>query len=106
MQQALEARFELDEDAEIGKLGDLALLDVAGMVTARDVAFPRIIGHLFETQCHAFALLVDVEDDALDLVALVDDLAGMPDFANPAHVADVQQAVDAFFNFDESAIIG
>ena len=66
-----QALLQLDEDAEVGELGDLALLDVAAVVAARDVAFPRIVGHLLEAQGDAFAFLIDVEDDALDLVALV-----------------------------------
>src|SRR5439155_12270553 len=85
---------------------DLALLDVAGVVAARDVAFPRIAGHLLEAQRDPFALLIDVEHLARDLVALVDDLAGMGHFAHPAHVADMQQAVDALFDLDERAVVG
>ena len=54
----------------------------------------------------ALALLIDVEDDALDLVALVHHLARMADLAHPAHVADVQQAVDAFLDLDEGAVVG
>src|SRR5947209_12459978 len=34
--------------------------------------FPGVGGHLLEAQRHALALLVDVEDDAADLVALGD----------------------------------
>src|SRR5260370_10032021 len=76
------------------------------MIAARNVPFPGIAGHLLESQGHALALLIDVEYNALDFVTLVDDLAGMAHFANPAHVADVQQTVDPFFDFDEGAVIG
>src|SRR5206468_9873571 len=41
-----------------------------------------------------------------DLVALADHLAGMADLAYPAHVADMQQAIDAFLDLDEGTIVG
>ena len=42
VQQAFQARLQLDEDAEVGELGDLALDDVAGLVAAGDVGLPRV----------------------------------------------------------------
>src|SRR5262249_44404394 len=106
VQEALQARLQFDEDAEVRQLRDLALLDLAGVVTARDVAFPRVAGHLLQAQGDTLAVLVHVEDDAGDLVALADDLAGVADLAHPAHVADVQQAVDALLDLDEGPVVG
>ena len=62
VQQAFEARLELDEDAEVGELGDLALDDVARLVAAGDVGLPRVVPELLEPQGDPLALLVDVED--------------------------------------------
>ena len=42
----------------------------------------------------------------MTLLALFDHFAGMADLARPRHVADVQQAVDPFFDFDEGAVVG
>src|SRR5262249_45355745 len=106
VQQALQPRLQLDEDAEVRELRDLALLDVAGVVTPGDVALPRVVVHLLQAQRNALALLVHVEDDAGDLVALADHLAGVGDLAHPAHVADVQEAVDALLDLDEGAVVG
>src|SRR5262249_29973431 len=106
MQQALQPRLQFDEHAEVGQLRDLALLDVAGVVAAGDVAFPRVVGHLLQAQGDTLALLVHVEDDALDLLALADHLTGVADLAHPAHVADVQEAVDPLLNLDKSAVVG
>src|SRR5262249_39163203 len=106
VQQAFQAGLQLDEDAEVGELGHLALLGLAGLVTTGDVALPGVVVHLLEAQGDALALLVDVEDDAGDLVALGDDLGGVGDLAHPAHVADVQQAVDALLDLDEGAVVG
>src|SRR5439155_11039219 len=57
-------------------------------------------------QGHALAVLVHVEDDAVDLLALADHFAGVADLAHPAHVADVQQAVDALLDLDEGPVVG
>ena len=40
VQQAFQAGLQLDEDAEVGDLGDLALDDLAGLVAAGDVGLP------------------------------------------------------------------
>src|SRR5262249_3152135 len=50
VQQALQTGLQLDEDAEVGELGDLALLDLTGAVTAGDVALPRVVVHLLEAK--------------------------------------------------------
>src|SRR5262249_7538655 len=50
VQEALKARLQLDEDAEVGELGDLALLDLAGAIAAGDVALPGVVVHLLEAQ--------------------------------------------------------
>src|SRR5262249_9912846 len=106
VQEALESGLQLDEDAEVGELGDLALLEIAGVIAAGDVAFPRIVGHLLEAEGDALAVLIHVQDDALDLFALLHDVRGMGDLAHPAHVADVEQAVDTLFDLYESAVVG
>src|SRR5262249_50610170 len=41
-----------------------------------------------------------------DLVALLHDLGGVGHLLDPAHVADVQQAVDALLDLDEGAVVG
>src|SRR5439155_6279571 len=85
---------------------DLALLELARVVPAGNIALPRVARHLFQTQGDALALLIHVEDHAGHLVTFADHLARMADLAYPAHVADVQQSVDALLNFDKSAVIG
>ena len=44
--------------------------------------------------------------DRLDLVTLLEHFARMIDLARPAHVGDVDHAVDAFLEFDEGAVGG
>src|SRR5262249_11550383 len=62
VQQALQAGLQLDEDPEVGELGDLALLDLTWAVASGDVALPGVVVHLLEAQRDALAFLVHVED--------------------------------------------
>ena len=50
--------------------------------------------------------LVDVDDDGFDFVALLEHFGRVIDLAGPAHVGDVDHAVDAFFQFHERAVSG
>ncbi len=67
---------------------------------------PRILVELLEAEADALLLLVDVQHDALDLVALLEHLVGVGDLLGPGHVRDVQQAVDARLDLDERAVVG
>ncbi len=106
VQETFEAGFEFDEDAEVGDLGDLALDDHAGLVVGGDGVEPRVFGHLLEAERDAVLFLIDGEDDALNLVALLEELAGVSDLFGPGEIADVEKAVDAFFDFDKGAVVG
>src|SRR5581483_4818712 len=66
----------------------------------------RVVVHLLETQRNALAFLINVEHHAGDLVAFLHHLAGVSHLAHPAHVGDVQEAVDAFLDLDEGTVIG
>src|SRR5260370_24254151 len=50
--------------------------------------------------------MVNIEDDALNFISLVAHLGGMGDLAPPAHIADVEKAVNALFDFNEGAVVG
>src|SRR5260370_9928403 len=74
------------------------------MVAAGDAALPRVAGHLLQAQRHALALWIHADDDTGRLVALAEHFAGVADLAHPAHVTDVQQAIDTVLDLDERAI--
>ena len=103
MDQALDARLELDEGAVVRERDDLALDALADRVAHRRVD-PRIGLDLLEAERHALALGVELEHLDLDLVAHLEQLARVVDAA-PRHVGDVQQAVDAA-EVDEGAVVG
>ena len=73
---------------------------------ARDVRVPRVGGHLLQAERHPLLFLIDVQDDARHLLALLHDFVRMRDLAGPAHVRNVQQAIDAVLDLDERAIVG
>src|SRR5256886_3060869 len=101
--QAFDARLELDERAVVGDRHDLALHPRAHGVLRRHV-LPRVGLQLLETEADALSLPVDVEDFDFDLLADLHHLGGMR-HAPVAHVGDVQQAVHAA-QIDERAEIG
>ena len=71
-----------------------------------DVVRPRIFVQLLQAQRDAAAFLIDRQHLAANLLSLFQHFAGMADLAGPRHVADVQQAVDPLFEFDECTVVG
>src|SRR6266849_712622 len=64
---------------------------------------PRIFLRLLQAQRDPLVLGVDVENQNVDLVALLHDLRRMLDALGPRHVGDVNQPVDTRLDFDECA---
>ena len=91
--QALDAFFELDE-GPVAHHVDHGALDAAadGILLAH--LFPGAGRLLLQAQGDLFLLVIDVQDLHLDLLVDLHDVGGVVDAA-PAHVGDVQQAVDA-----------
>jgi hypothetical protein len=65
---------------------------------------PRIGELLLQAEAHAFLFAVDVQHHHVDVLADLENFRRMTDAA-PAHVGDVQQAVDAV-EVDERAEVG
>src|SRR2546423_1236125 len=62
---------------------------------------PRVLLRLLQAQGNPLVLGVHVQDQHLDLVALLHDLGGMLHALGPRHVGDVDQAVDAGLDLHE-----
>jgi hypothetical protein len=101
--QALDARLQLHEGAVAHHVDDLAGDARADGVLLGDL-LPGVGRQLLQAQGDLAALLVDVEDHHLDPVVDAQPLARVLQ-ALPAHVGDVQQAVDAA-EVDEGAEVG
>ena len=71
-----------------------------------DELFPRVGHALLHPERDAAALLVDLEDHDLDLVAELHDLGRVYVLVGPIHLRDVHQALDALLDLDERAVIG
>ena len=103
MDQAFDAGFQFHKRAVGHEVDDLAL-DLRADGILRFDGVPRIGQLLLEAEADAFLFAVDVEHHHVDVLADLEDFGGMADAA-PAHVGDVQQAVDAV-EVNERAEIG
>ena len=103
--EAFDALSDFDECAEVGHAQNLAVDDVADAML-REERIPNIGLHLLDAEREAALVGLNGEDDGFDLVALLQDFGRMLDARGPAQVADVDEAVDSVFDFDEGAELG
>ena len=105
MRHAVDLAGQLDEQAELGDVLDLALDDRAlRMGVGEDD--PGVVQALLEAEAHAALLGIDIEHHHLDLLAGRDDLARMHVLLGPAHLRDMDKALDARLQFHEGAVVG
>ena len=102
MAETFDALGNFDKRAELRSAQNLAVNDVADAVGGEE-AFPDIGLQLLDAEREAAVLRLDAENDCLDFFALLDDFRRMLDALGPAQVGDVDEAVNAVFNFDECA---
>ena len=103
--QAVDAVFDLDERAEVGEVADPAFDGRAHRILLVE-RVPGIGRQLPHTERNAPLLRVHVEHHAIDLIADVHQLRRMLHALGPGHLADVDQAFDALFEFNEGAVVG
>ena len=104
MDETIDAIFDADEETEIGDIADFALDDGAnGIFFFED--FPGIRLGLFHAEADLLGFGVEAEDDDVDDITDIDDTAGVFDAACPAHFADVDEAFDAFFEFNKCTVV-
>ena len=104
MDETIDAIFDTNEETEIRDVADFALDDRAdGVFLFED--FPGIRLGLFHAEADLLVLGVEAQDDDIDHIADVHDAAGVFHATGPAHLADVNQAFDAFFELNKCAVI-
>ena len=81
------------------------VISLPDRVLLQDVV-PGVRLELLDAQGELLVLLVDLQHDGLDLVALLEHLARVLDLLGPGDVGDVHQAVDALLDLDEDAEVG
>src|SRR6266702_523351 len=101
--QAVDALLDLDERAVVGERHHLARHAGADRVLLVG-AVPRVLLDLLQAQADALAGGVELEDHHPHFLADLEHLRRVADAA-PAHVGDVEQAVDAA-QVDEGAVVG
>src|SRR5450432_732448 len=103
--EAVDVARKPDEHAEVGDRLDRAA-DLVALLVVHGELFPRVRHALLHAERDAAAVLVDLEDHHLDLVAEAHHLRRMHILVGPVHLGDVHQHLDAGFDFDERAVIG
>ena len=105
MHHAVDVAGQADEQAELGDVADLAL-ELGARRELLGEALPRIGHALLEAERDAALGHVDVQHHHFDFLRGRDDLAGMHVLLGPAHLGDVDQALDARLQLDEGAVVG
>ena len=103
--EAFEVLAHLHDHAMVQHAADVALEGMTHGVFLGQRG-PWVISHLLDTQADATLAGVDVQDLDLDAVTAFEHFLGMTHAPGPAHVRDVDQAVDAVFHLDEGAEVG
>ena len=103
--QAFDAFRDFDERAECGYAQDFAVDHIADVVGLEE-GLPDIGLKLLYSERQAPLIRFDGENDCFHAVALFQYFRRMLHALGPAQVADVDQAVDAVFDFDEGAEVG
>ena len=103
--QALDALVQLDECAEVHELGDGAFDLRADGELLRHIE-PGVGQGLLEAERDAALLRLDGEDDGVDAVALLENVAGVANLLALGHLRDMNEAFDAGLNLDKCAEIG
>src|SRR5262249_28927524 len=95
--------LNFDKGAIIGQVADRPGDDRAGRIALGHLV-PRVGLNLLDAQGNFLLVLVDVQDLDFDLVADGHQLAGVVNALGPAHLADVDQALDPRRQLDEGAV--
>ena len=95
---------ELDKSAEGGDARNFALHDLADFVLLEPFA-PDVVD-LLDAKRDAAIIRIDLQDFCGDRLALFEDFVGILDALRPTDITDVNEAVEAFFDFDEGAEFG
>ncbi len=103
--QAFYALRDLHEGTESRRAQDFALHHVAQAMRVEE-RLPNVRLELFHAQREAAVLRLNGQDLRLHLVAFLQHFRRMLHALGPAHVAHVDQAVDAVFHLDERAEVG
>src|SRR6185437_14090644 len=98
-------RLDLDERPEAREVADLARDACADRVFEWQHD-PWVLLRLLHAQRDLLLVGIDLEDNGLDRLTDGYQLRWVSDVARPAHLADVDESLDAGLELDEGAIVG
>ena len=101
MDHTIDIVFDFDESTVVGHIADLTDDVLAGGIFFSE-DFPGVAFFLTETEGDLAAVAVDIEDDGFDIIADVENFAGLVDALGPGHFRNVDKTFDTGFDFDES----
>ena len=61
---------------------------------------------MLQTKCNSATIGIDGQNAALEFLALFENFVRVTDLASPRHIGDVQQTIDALFEFDKRTVVG
>src|SRR5438445_542481 len=102
--QAVDARLDLHERAERGQMARLPLDPHADGILLRQ-RHPGVFLGLLHAERDLLFRLVDLQYHGFDRLADRHDLRGLPHVARPAHLGDMDQALDPRLELDERAVV-
>src|SRR5690606_36500906 len=102
--QPVDPRLDLDERAEAREVTDLALDTRADRVLLRQRE-PRVLLDLLHAERDLLVVAIDLQHHCLDLVTDRDQLGRVLHVPRPAHLADVDETLDALLQLDERAVV-
>ena len=105
MNQAVDAAVQADEDTEVSDRLDFTFNTVALVVGFREL-LPRVSFALFQTQGDTTTFFVDIQNHNFHYIANVNNFGRVDVFVGPIHFGNVNQAFNAFFDFNEAAVVG
>src|SRR5262249_28072933 len=88
-----------------GEASNLALHHIAGPVRGNKIV-PRVRFKLFHRQGHPPIFGIDPRDHSINLLPFFQNLTRMLDAARPGDVRNVNQAVNAFLDFNKGTKVG
>src|SRR5699024_2674348 len=103
--QAVDAAVQADEDTEVSDRLDFTFNTVALVVGFREL-LPRVSFALFQTQGDTTTFFVDIQNHNFHYIANVNNFGRVDVFVGPIHFGNVYQAFNAFFDFNEAAVVG
>ncbi len=105
MHHAVDVAVETDEQTELGDRLDLAF-DLGARRMGDRKALPRIFHALLEAEADAPLVGIDFQHLDFDFRPRRDDLGGGDVLLHPAHLGDVDQALDARLQLHKGAVVG